>query len=177
MRFPYLLAIILSLLCTAALADSYVNVQNPTGVWDSTTGSLYALGIPGQGQTGQTIIPSAATANTWSGSNNFTGTFKIGGTTETFPTSGLIVGTTDSQTLTNKTLTAPTVNGVVGGTTTSQTITGLTLGSTTLLATNVGLTNGAASNAGTLTNAPAAGNPTKWIPINDNGTTRYIPAW
>jgi hypothetical protein len=26
-------------------------------------------------------------------------------------------------------------------------------------------------------NAPAAGNPTKWIPIDDNGTTRYIPAW
>jgi hypothetical protein len=22
-----------------------------------------------------------------------------------------------------------------------------------------------------------AGNPTKWIPINDNGTTRYLPAW
>jgi hypothetical protein len=38
-------------------------------------------------------------------------------------------------------------------------------------------TNGAAAAAGTLTNAPAAGNPTKWIPIDDNGTTRYIPAW
>ena len=31
-----------------------------------------------------------------------------------------------SATLTNKTLTAPTINGVVGGTTTSQTITTLT---------------------------------------------------
>lgn len=39
------------------------------------------------------------------------------------------------------------------------------------------LANGAAAAAGTLTNAPAAGNPTKWIPIDDNGTTRYIPAW
>lgn len=38
-------------------------------------------------------------------------------------------------------------------------------------------TDGAAAQTGTLTNAPAAGNPTKWIPINDNGTTRYIPAW
>jgi hypothetical protein len=38
-------------------------------------------------------------------------------------------------------------------------------------------TNGAAAATGTLTNAPAAGNPTKWIPVNDNGTTRYIPAW
>lgn len=37
--------------------------------------------------------------------------------------------------------------------------------------------NGAAAATGTLTNAPAAGNPTKWIPINDNGTIRYMPAW
>ena len=54
---------------------------------------------------------------------------------------------------------------------------GITTGSTTLHATSVALTNGAAANTGTLTNAPAAGNPTKWVPINDNGTTRYIPAW
>ena len=39
------------------------------------------------------------------------------------------------------------------------------------------LTNGAAAQVGTLTNAPAAGNPTKWVPIDDNGTTRFIPAW
>jgi hypothetical protein len=42
---------------------------------------------------------------------------------------------------------------------------------------NATLTNGAASSTGTLTNAPAAGNPTKWIAINDNGTKRQIPAW
>lgn len=54
---------------------------------------------------------------------------------------------------------------------------GLTVGTTTLLTTNVALTNGAGAGAGTIANAPAAGNPTKWIPINDNGTTRYIPAW
>jgi hypothetical protein len=54
---------------------------------------------------------------------------------------------------------------------------GIKHGSTTLLQTSVGLTNGAAAATGTLTNAPTAGNPTKWIPINDNGTTRYIPAW
>ena len=29
----------------------------------------------------------------------------------------------------------------------------------------------------TLTNSPAAGNPTKWIPINDNGIIRYFPVW
>lgn len=44
-------------------------------------------------------------------------------------------------------------------------------------ATSVALGNGAGAAAGTLLNAPAAGNPTKWIGINDNGTTRYIPAW
>lgn len=31
--------------------------------------------------------------------------------------------------------------------------------------------------AGTLSNAPTAGNPTKWISIEDDGTTRYIPTW
>lgn len=46
-----------------------------------------------------------------------------------------------------------------------------------LLHTAVALTNGAGASTGTLTNAPAATNPTKWIPIDDNGTTRYIPAW
>jgi hypothetical protein len=47
----------------------------------------------------------------------------------------------------------------------------------TLLFTLAALTNNAGVNAGTLTNAPSAGNPTKWIEINDNGTIRSIPAW
>jgi hypothetical protein len=46
-----------------------------------------------------------------------------------------------------------------------------------LIRTRATLSNGAAANAATLTNAPAAGNPTKWISIDDNGTTRKIPAW
>lgn len=53
----------------------------------------------------------------------------------------------------------------------------ITFASASLPATTVTFTNGAAAATGTLTNAPAAGDPTKWIPINDNGTTRYIPAW
>lgn len=55
--------------------------------------------------------------------------------------------------------------------------TGITHGATTLLTTSVALTNGAGASAGTLANAPVAGNPTKWVPINDNGVTRYIPCW
>lgn len=53
----------------------------------------------------------------------------------------------------------------------------LQVSSTTLISSATTLTNGAAAAAGTLANAPVAGNPTKWIPIDDNGTTRYIPAW
>lgn len=46
-----------------------------------------------------------------------------------------------------------------------------------LVSSSVALTNAAGAAAGTLLNAPSAGNPTKWIQINDNGTTRKIPAW
>ena len=35
----------------------------------------------------------------------------------------------------------------------------------------------AGASVGTLTNAPSAGDPTKWITINDNGTLRRIPTW
>lgn len=74
--------------------------------------------------------------------------------------------------------------GAIGGTTPNTgaftTVTasgGVTVGTGVLIASSVALTNGAGSGAGTLTNAPAAGNPTKWIEINDNGTIRKIPAW
>lgn len=42
---------------------------------------------------------------------------------------------------------------------------------------NAALTNHAAAAVGTLNNSPVAGNPTKWIGINDNGTIRRIPTW
>jgi hypothetical protein len=38
-------------------------------------------------------------------------------------------------------------------------------------------TSGAAANAGTLGNAPSAGNPSFWLPINIAGNVRYIPCW
>lgn len=46
-----------------------------------------------------------------------------------------------------------------------------------LMASSSALTTGAGASAGTITNAPSAGNPTKWIKINDSGTIRSIPAW
>ncbi len=38
-------------------------------------------------------------------------------------------------------------------------------------------TSGAGAAAGTLLNAPTAGNPTDWIPVLFNGNVRYLPAW
>lgn len=49
--------------------------------------------------------------------------------------------------------------------------------STFMIRTKTSYANGAGVGAGTITTAPSAGNPTKWIPIDDNGTTRYVPAW
>lgn len=48
---------------------------------------------------------------------------------------------------------------------------------TTLIHTATNLANAAGAAAGTLLNAPSAGNPTKWIQIDDNGTIRKIPTW
>lgn len=50
-------------------------------------------------------------------------------------------------------------------------------GATYLVRASASLTNGSAASVGTLTNAPAAGNPTKWVAVDDNGTTRYLPLW
>ncbi len=52
-----------------------------------------------------------------------------------------------------------------------------TSAATFMIGTRTAYANGAAANVGTLNNAPTAGDPTKWIPVDDNGTTRYIPAW
>jgi hypothetical protein len=40
-----------------------------------------------------------------------------------------------------------------------------------------GQTSTPGSSAGTLTNAPAVGNPTLWLQISVNGTTYYLPGW
>ena len=77
------------------------------------------------------------------------------------------------------TITGGTIDGTdVGDTTPAKgTFTQIKNGDTVLMRTSAALPNGGASATATLTNAPVAGNPTKWVPINDNGTTRYIPAW
>ena len=46
-----------------------------------------------------------------------------------------------------------------------------------LAASSVAYTNNVGAQLATIANGPTAGNPTKWIPINDNGTIRNVPAW
>lgn len=46
-----------------------------------------------------------------------------------------------------------------------------------LLRTTTTITGGATGNVPTLSAGPVTGNPTKWLGIDDNGTTRYVPAW
>lgn len=95
MKFSRLALLAVALLGFAfpARADTYTNLTYPSAVWDSTTGKLYALGIPGKGQAGQTIIPNSGTANTWSGVSNFTGPFEVNGVTFTWPSTGGKVAT------------------------------------------------------------------------------------
>jgi len=50
-------------------------------------------------------------------------------------------------------------------------------GGSTLLHSLAPLSNSAGAAVGTLNNAPTAGNPTKWITIDDFGTNRKIPTW
>jgi hypothetical protein len=57
---------------------------------------------------------------TQSGTANFTGALQIGGTAQTFPTSGALVGLSDTQTLTNKTINGGVLNGTLGATTPSS---------------------------------------------------------
>ena len=69
--------------------------------------------------------------------------------------------------------------GIASFTSTGLAVTGSITSSdtATLIKKSGTLANGAAAQVGTLTNAPSAGNPTKWVAIDDNGTTRHIPCW
>lgn len=59
----------------------------------------------------------------------------------------------------------------------SSVIAGITDTTGNLISSGVDLTNGSGSDIATLNTAPVSGDPTKWVPIDDNGTTRYLPVW
>ena len=52
-----------------------------------------------------------------------------------------------------------------------------TKGAAQILGSKTTITGGSTGNVPTLTGGPVTGNPTKWLPYNDNGTIRYIPSW
>jgi hypothetical protein len=84
------------------------SVVNDAACWNNTVGTLLK-------DCGAFVTVGGN--NTWTGTNNFTGTFQIGSVAQTFPASGNIVGTSDAQTLTNKSIVASQVNsGTLPGT-------------------------------------------------------------
>lgn len=86
-----------------------------------------------------------------------------------------VATTTDSTTSTTGALITAGGLGVAkaiyGGTTIYSNSATVMLGSKTTI------TGGATGNVPTLLAGPVTGEPTKWLPYDDNGTTRYIPSW
>lgn len=129
---------------------------------------------PGSGST-LDVTSGATTVNLF---NATATTLNIGGAATTLSL-GAATGTASIK---NQTITLPNATGMSvgadpGGGNLFRVGGALTVNSATMIATKTAFTDGAGVGAGTITNAPAAGNPTKWIPVDDNGTVRYIPAW
>ena len=77
------------------------SVVNDAACWNNTTGTLLK-------DCGGFVTLGGN--NTWTGTNNYTGPFQINGTAQTFPASGSLVGTSDAQSLTNKSIIASEIN-------------------------------------------------------------------
>lgn len=143
----------------AMIANSNVFVpNNSNGIFFNASGS-FTDGLFRSGTDLHIRVGSAA--------NNKITFSTTGMTINTGFTGGLTIAATTGVTLTISSTNVASIT----------TAGGIKTGSTTLHSTSAALTNGAAAQTGTLTNSPSAGNPTKWVPIDDNGTTRYIPCW
>lgn len=92
---------------TSGVIGPATTVVNDAACWNNTVGTLLK-DCGGFVTVGGTNAWTGA--NSWSGASNFTGTFQIASVTQTFPASGNIVGTSDAQTLTNKTINASQIS-------------------------------------------------------------------
>ena len=113
---------------------------------------------------------------TLSGTITVTATLN-GGTYNAFTMTGSITnsGTISGGSISSVTLSSSTLSGntVTGGTVDSD----LSDDTNELIKSSTTLSDNSGAAAGTLANAPTVGDPTKWVAIDDNGTTRYIPTW
>lgn len=93
--------------CGAFVTGPATTVANDAACWNNLVGTLLkdcgALVTVG----GTNLWTGS---NSWSGTSNFTGPFQINSIAQTFPASGSIVGTSDMQSLTNKSINAGEVN-------------------------------------------------------------------
>ena len=83
---------------------------------DTLTANAAAQTLTNKTITGPTLTgtvagnPTLSGNPTFSGTANFSGVFQIGGSTQTFPGSGVLVGAGDTQTLTNKSIAGSEIN-------------------------------------------------------------------
>jgi len=153
-----------------------ININGTIGATTPSTGAFTTLSASGKFTVGSSTFVAGDGSIYSNAVSGLTVVGKAGSTNDVS-----IAAANGQNILTNPTGTSNVVIGNGSGTISaanSLAVTGtITTSSTTLHTSSVSLTNGAGAGAGTITNAPAAGNPTKWIPIVDNGTTRYIPCW
>ena len=165
---------------TSNVAGANFTIAGSQGKGTGVGGSVILAAAPA-GSTGTAVNPLLSVAAV-----NPTGFSVLGGSRIGFTTSGSDPTGTVNAGFSNPSNLLISVdsgaNGNFGG---SMKMTNITLlgtltvpGVAVAAITSTGtFTSGAGASLGTLTNAPAAGNPTSWIKIVDNGVTRYIPAW
>ncbi len=158
-----------------ALAVGLAGATNPAFLVDSSTASQAAgLKVTGAA-TGGTVaivaIDSGAATNLTINAKG-TGTIGIGSVS-----TGAVTITPATTISGAVTVNAASQLGTAAGTDVT-TIGGTGYGAGVASIRLNGLTTAAVNNqVGTITNAPSAGNPVFWIPINIAGSVRYIPAW
>lgn len=168
-------------LLVAGIADGTGRLQFPAGAADKTSGITFHTDTNiFRGGAGNLYINAVTGSNPSLGlQDNGTSKFILqysGGNT-------LLSGLTGSTIIQSNNATTLTLDSGQSATFANNvTLAGTALftkpgGTIPLVTTNTAITDGAGVAAGTLLNSPTAGNPTKWVRINDNGTVRYIPAW
>jgi hypothetical protein len=172
-------------------AQSFAGIQTFTDTTDATSTTAAALvvsggvGIAKQLRVGNLLTTTVADGATGMKIKAGTGMFRFRPYVDA--TNGCVIDSSDAAETAYLPFTISALNlrlfgnsgvGVSVGTTgIVQCGSSLEVNSATLIKSNTTLTDGAAAAVGTLTNAPTAGNPTKWVLINDNGVIRKFPTW